>query len=211
MARLNISWPSADPSPTAVGAHAPPGLQTLALAIGPDETFESYVARFSASVSAFYPSLAVLPEGDVEPLRAPLSDPPPTTVSMSPEELRETTHPEVLRRSQYLIRALDPAAYRACVERAFFYSTAPDVAEGAGEQEGKEAKGGKEVWPALRVHVVWCAASVGDCVWASGTLLRGMKDPRWSLHAGLRPLEFHRLEGANHFVSLLVGSQRPRR
>ncbi|RPD77401.1 alpha/beta-hydrolase [Lentinus tigrinus ALCF2SS1-7] len=187
-----------EPSLASTGGPVPAGLQAIKAVREPGMSLDDLNAAFSTSVSAYYPPFtfphAIDPIPNYPP-RVALHEQSdhvdhrltPTTTRMSPEELRETVRAEVVDTfgSQNLLRKLDPAIYKANVERALF------------DRRFAFGDALEEVWPALRVHVVWCDMSVGDCVWASVLLhvRHAAADVEWR-----RPMTLHKLEGANHFV-----------
>ncbi|KAI0695746.1 alpha/beta-hydrolase [Cerioporus squamosus] len=189
-----------EPSLASTGGPVPAGLQAIKATREPWMSLDDLTSAFCLSVSGYYPPF-IFPQS-IDPLqsypaRLALHKPEasdhvdqsltPTTSRMTSEELRETVRANVIDTygSQNLLRKLNPAIYKANVERALFDRRFAfgDVLE--------------EMWPALRVHVVWCDMSVGDCVWASVLLhLRhAAADTEWR-----RPMTLHKLAGANHFV-----------
>ena len=56
-----------------------------------------------------------------------------------------------------------------------------------------------KAWSAVKVHLVWFDMTVGDVAWAASVFSCKYKeaDP-----AARRPMEVHKVEGANHFVSV---------
>ncbi|TFK90762.1 alpha/beta-hydrolase [Polyporus arcularius HHB13444] len=188
-----------EPSLASTGGAVPAGLQAIKATREPRMSLDDLNRAFSLSVSAYYPPF-IFPQS-IDPLpsyHSPRLALPeeldhvvhrltPTTSRMTPVELRETVLVEVIDTygSQNLLRKLNPAIYKANIEHALFDRrfAIGDVLE--------------EMWPALRVHVVWCDMSVGDCVWASVLLhhRHAAADPEWR-----RPMTVHKLAGANHFV-----------
>ena len=189
-----------EPSLSSMGGPIPTGLQAIKAVRESWMSLDDLNIAFCTSVSAYYPPFT-FPE-TIDPLP---SYPPrvalheesdhvehrltPTTSRVTPEELRNSVRAEVIDTygSQNLLRKLDPAIYRANVERALC------------NRRCAFGDALKEVWPTLHVHVVRCDMSAGDCVWAS-VLLRfrhAAADAAWR-----RPVTLHKLEGANHFVSV---------
>ena len=171
-------------------------------------SLDDLTSAFCLSASAYYAPFTFPQALDPLPTyapRTPLHDQPgladpnekhtPTTSRMTPEELRETTHPRVIdaEGSQNLLRILNPDIYKANVESALL--------------DRRFAFGNtlEEVWPSLRVHVIWSDMSVGDCVWASVLLkfMHAEAQPEFR-----RPLALRKLEGANHFVSVSLRAVR---
>ena len=171
-------------------------------------SLDDLASAFRLSASAYYAPFTFPQALDPLPTyapRTPLHDQPgladpnskheheykhaPTTSRMTAVELRETLHPQVIDTdgSQNLLRILNPDVYRANVESALF--------------DRRFAFGNtlEEVWPSLRVHVIWCDMSVGDCIWASVLLHFQHAEAQPEFR---RPLALHKLEGANHFVSV---------
>lgn len=186
-----------DPSVTVVGEARPPGLGALVRnQAAPPEV---QAADFALTIGSYYPPFT-LPDSIDPP---PVYDPPrravhvsadpvdpkyaPSSTKMGPRVLRDLTHPDIFAETQHLLWALGFDMYRQNLSRALFDCRFDD---GSGTL--------KEVWPALRVHVVWCDRSPGDCLWASAVIHAKYKDtePKYR-----RPVEFHKLEDANHFVS----------
>ncbi|KAI0632495.1 Alpha/Beta hydrolase protein [Trametes polyzona] len=187
-----------DPSATTIGRPRPAGL--TALKSNPTAPVDVQVADLAVAVASYYPVFTfpdrIEPMPDY-PTRQPLHlsadavDPKyiPTTTKMPPEVLRSVTHPPVMAQNQHLLWSLSHAVYRENLRRAL-YDCRFDFAGGGGGA-------GEKAWPALPVHVVWCDMSVGDCLWASVVIhaLYEEADPERR-----RRVEFHKLEGANHFV-----------
>ncbi len=197
---IDVIMTCAEPSLASTGGPVPAGLQAIKATREPRMSLDDLNRAFSLSVSAYYPPFtfpqSIDPLSSYHPPRLALLEEldhvdhrlTPTTSRMTPAELRETVLVEVIDTygSQNLLRKLNPAIYEANVERALF-----DRRFAIGDAL-------EEVWPALRVHVVWCDMSVGDCVWASVLLhhRHAAADPEWR-----RPMTVHKLAGANHFVS----------
>ncbi|KAH9937978.1 Alpha/Beta hydrolase protein [Amylocystis lapponica] len=108
----------------------------------------------------------------------------PTLERMTPEQLASVTDVGVMRRSQYTLQATDENVRRSNLWRAIF------ACEGEVEGDTKQV-----VWPALRVQLVWCDRSHGDCVMTMQELVRAS-----ALHKHGRNLEVYRMEGSNHFA-----------
>ncbi|KAI0357368.1 alpha/beta-hydrolase [Trametes cingulata] len=185
-----------DPSSTIVGQPLPPGLSGITR--DRSAPVDVQVAQFSLGVSAYYPPYnlpeSLDPPTIFDPPRRPVhesADPvdpkyTPTTNRMTPEVLRSLTHPVVMEQNQHLIWGVSHDVYRALLDRALFDCRFDD---GSGMK--------KEIWPALRVHVIWCDMTVGECLWAT-LLIRSRYEKAQPEHR--RPVEFHKLEDANHFV-----------
>ncbi|KAI0826820.1 alpha/beta-hydrolase [Trametes gibbosa] len=187
-----------DPSVTVVGQPRPPGL--IALNRNPSAPDEVQAAEFALAVSSYFPPFT-LPDS-VDP--PPAYDPPrralhlgpdhpvdprymPTSSKMAPDVLRSLTYAAVWEESQHLIWALGYDVFRQNLARALYDCRIRVGGGGAVEK----------VWPALRVHLVWCDMSIGDCLWASAVIHAQYPDANPEHR---RPVEFHRLENANHFV-----------
>ena len=107
----------------------------------------------------------------------------PTTQRMDPQTLREVCHFEVMERSQRFYQTIEPAVYRANVRRAML--------------EGLPGL----VWPAVKVVIVWCDMSLSDLLSGVMSLKARLKQARGQ---GMgRDVVFRKLEGANHFVSVM--------
>ncbi|KAI0647699.1 alpha/beta-hydrolase [Trametes meyenii] len=185
-----------DPSSFVVGQPAPSGLGTLRRK--PSAPTEVQLADFALSVSSYYPPITL--PNDIDP--PPTYDPPrravhesadeidpkytPTTSRMAPEVLRSVTHPVIFEQNQHLTWAISRDVCKANLSCALYDCRFDD---GSGMM--------KELWPTIRVHVVWCDMTVGDCAWAAA-VIRAQYSGATPKHQ--RPLEFHRLESANHFV-----------
>ncbi len=192
----------AEPSLASTGGTVPEELQGIRATQEPSMSLDDLASAFCLSASAYYAPFmfpqALDPSPTYEP-HTPLHDQPgladpnskhtPTTSRMTPAELRETTHLPVIDMdgSQNLLRILNPDIYEANMESALL--------------DRRLAFGNtlEEVWPSLRVHVIWCDMSVGDCVWASVLLQFRHAEAQPAFR---RPLALHKLEGANHFVSV---------
>ena len=157
---------------------------------------EEQARQFSLVVSSYYPPFT-LPgkiDGDIAYApRAALQDPkyPPTTAKMTEDELREVTHPVIFQRLQHAIWS--PALrliYEANAGRALLDCRLLD--DGTG--------GKKKIWPDVKVHLLWCDMTAGEVAWAAAVFNYRHReaDP-----VARRPMEVHKLEGANHFVSIL--------
>ena len=57
----------------------------------------------------------------------------------------------------------------------------------------------RKVWPAVKMHLVWCDMMVYDVAWAASVFSCKYKEAD---AAARRPMEVHKVEGANHFVSV---------
>ncbi|KAL1950823.1 hypothetical protein VTO73DRAFT_5947 [Trametes versicolor] len=185
-----------DPSVTVVGEARPPGLGALVRNQAAPSDVQT--SEFALTIGSYYPPFTFPDSIDPPPVYDPprraihLSADPvdpkytPTSTKMGPRVLRDVTHPDIFADTQHLLWALSFDMYRQNLSRALFDCRFDD---GSGML--------KEVWPALRVHVVWCDRSPGDCLWASAVIHAKYKDaePKYR-----RPVEFHKLEDANHFV-----------
>lgn len=116
----------------------------------------------------------------------------PTIHRMDPRTLREVCHFEVMARSQRFYHIVEPAVYRANVQRAML-----DGRPGAGL-----------VWPGVRVVIVWCDMTNSDVV--SGVMTVKTRVKRAREEGVGRDIVFRKLEGANHFVSLMFRSMHMR-
>ncbi|KAI0366634.1 alpha/beta-hydrolase [Pilatotrama ljubarskyi] len=185
-----------DPSSTVIGQPLPPGLS--ALKRDPSAPPDVQVAQFSLAVSSYYPAYTfpenIDPPATYDPPRRPVHESAepvslkytPTTDRMSPEVLRSLTHAAVMEQNQHLIWGVSHDVYRAILARALFDCRFDD---GSGMR--------KKIWPALRVHVIWCDMSIGECLWASVVIRSRYEEAQ---PENRRPVEFHKLEDANHFV-----------
>ncbi|RPD62824.1 hypothetical protein L227DRAFT_562086 [Lentinus tigrinus ALCF2SS1-6] len=188
-----------DPSSTAVGDPAPPGLKTVN--VDRSSTFEEQAKQFGLQVGSFYPPFTV--SDDIEAARShpprhalqdsgepidPKYTPTVTEPKMTPEEFKSMTHPPIMERLQHVNWAAElRAAHAKNVYHTLCDCTSDD---GSGMR--------KKVLPAVRMHVVWCDMTLGEAAWAVAVLKRHAIDHAHSPTA--REVEFHVLEGANHFV-----------
>ncbi|KAI0695747.1 Alpha/Beta hydrolase protein [Cerioporus squamosus] len=188
-----------DPSSTAVGSPPPPGLKTVK--VDRSATLEEQAMQFGLQVGSFYapftvsdnieaarahpPRLALQDYGEsFDPKYAPSVTPP----KMTPEEFKGMTHPPIMERLQHANWA---AALNAAHAKNVFHTLCDCTSDdGSGMR--------KKVLPAVRMHVVWCDMTCGEAAWAVAVLKRHCFDHAHSPTA--REVEFHLLEGANHFV-----------
>lgn len=188
-----------EPSLASTGGSAPEALRAIKATREAAMSLDDLTAAFSTSVSAYYPPFT-FPDA-IHPvprytLRTALHEHSnrvdskftPTTSRMTGEELLDMLHSEPIdtHGSQSLLRRLSPAIYSENVERALL---------------DRRLVGGNEVLPHLRIHVVWCDMSVGECVWASALLhfRHASAQEEWR-----RPMELHKLEQANHLVGVVA-------
>ncbi|KAM5538629.1 hypothetical protein V8D89_007658 [Ganoderma adspersum] len=155
---------------------------------------EDQAHHFALAVSSYYPPFT-LPDkidGDVSYApRVPLQGDPkyvPTTAKLTEGELCGLIYPAIFKRVQ--LAMWSPTlrfVYEANASRALCDCRLLD--DGSGSK--------KKVWPEVKVHLVWCDMTGGDVAWATAVFNCKYKeaDP-----AGRRPMEVHKLEGANHFV-----------
>lgn len=104
----------------------------------------------------------------------------PTVKGMSAPELASTTHFGALA-SNLALRQIDPAIYARNLRRAL-------VDTG-------------DVWQNVKALVVWCDMSVVDCIWGAKACADLVAEKHGVGHIQ-RAIEFIKIEGANHFVSL---------
>ncbi|PIL22932.1 hypothetical protein GSI_15628 [Ganoderma sinense ZZ0214-1] len=169
----------------------PPGMGTAFF--NPSLSPEEQALRFALAVSSYYPPFT-LPDkidGDTATYapRVPLQDPKyvPTTVKLTEAELRGLVYPAIFQRVQPAMwsPAL-PLVYQSNASRALCDCRLLDGGSGP-----------KKVWPGVKVHLVWCDMTGGDAAWAASVFNCKYKeaDP-----AARRPMEVHKVEGANHFI-----------
>ncbi|EJF56675.1 hypothetical protein DICSQDRAFT_183715 [Dichomitus squalens LYAD-421 SS1] len=180
-----------DPSHTAVGVQPPPGLKSLLF--DPMASPEEQALQFGLSVSAYYPPFT-LPNSIHDTTsyvpRGPLNDPQPTTAKLTDQEIRDLTHPAIFERTQHALWSPTLSSlYEKNALRALFDCRLLDDSSGAK----------KKVWPGVRVHVVWCDMTAGELAWAVAVLRSRYRE---SDPDARREIDFHKLEGANHFVHL---------
>lgn len=158
------------------------------------------MAEFALAAASYYPPYTL--PGSVDP--PPVYDPPrralhfgpdpidpkytTTTSRMAPEVFRSVTNPEIMKETQHLIWTLSYDVYRENLWRALYNCRIVD--DGSGTLQ--------KVWPALRVHLIWRDMTTGDCAWTAAVIHAqyNAADPEHR-----RRVEFHKAEGANHFVS----------
>ncbi|EIW51541.1 alpha/beta-hydrolase [Trametes versicolor FP-101664 SS1] len=187
-----------DPSGTIIGQPRPPGLTVL----HPRRhaSLDEQVADMALAVGSYYPPFTF--PAHIDP--PPVYDPPrralhlgpdpvdpkhtPTTSRMSPEVLRSLTNPAVMAENQHLIWTLSYNVYRENLRRCLYDCRVLDDNDGSGVP--------KKVWPNVRVQYIWCDMTAGDCAWTAAVIHSqwNAADPEHR-----RQVEFHKLEGANHF------------
>ncbi|KAJ3008093.1 hypothetical protein NUW54_g3292 [Trametes sanguinea] len=185
-----------DPSSSVIGQKIPPGLSSLRrYASAP---VDEQVALFSVDVSAYYPPYEIPdnidPPPTFDPPRRPLHeasteiDPKyaPTSTKMSPETLRELTHPPIMKEYQHLLWGVNPDILQANLHRALYDCRADD---GNGTR--------KPIWPDVRVHIILCDMTLGQCAWAATVIRDGHKKANPEHR---RNMQLHTLKKANHFV-----------
>ncbi|CDO70848.1 hypothetical protein BN946_scf184801.g41 [Trametes cinnabarina] len=162
-----------------------------------EDTHEQ-VSIFALDVSAYYPPYEILdsidPPPTFDPPRRPLHaiggevDPKyaPTVTKMTAETLRDLTHPPIMQEYQHLLWAVHPDVMNTYLHRALYDCRFND---GTGTLN--------KIWPDLRVHVIFCDMTLGQCAWAA-TVIRAGHQKANPEHR--RTLEVHTLKDANHFV-----------
>ena len=189
----------ADPSSTAAGTPPPPALKNIRIdrSLPPEE--QAFL--FGTQVSSFYPPFVLpdtIPETPSYAPRLALHEGPgpvdpklqPTTSKMTASELRSVIHVPIMERAQHVIWSpLLREVFRENVKRALYDCRFDD---GSGVH--------KKILPAVKVHVVWCDMTAGEIAWAVANLSCEYKE---AAAEARRPVEFHKLEGGNHFVSVI--------
>ena len=184
-----------------MGSPPPPGLKNVD--VDRSSTYEEQAERFGLQVGSFYP-----PFTDSDDLEAAKAHPPrlalqdsgnpfdpkyiPTVIEskMTPEEFKSMTHPSIMERLQHANWA---AALNAAHAKNVFHTLCDcTFDDGSGMR--------KKILPAVRMHVVWCDMTLGEAAWAVAVLKGHVRDHAHSSRA--REVDFHVLEGANHFVSV---------
>ncbi|KAI8978850.1 alpha/beta-hydrolase [Trametes punicea] len=181
-----------DPSSSVIGSKVPLGLSVVQR--DPLLAVDAQVAIFSVAVSSYYPPYAIPdtidPTPTFDPPRRPLDDVnpkyTPTTSKMTAEVLRSLTHPPVMKELQHLMWGVSADVLNANLVRALYDCRFDDGTRKL-----------RKVWPDLRVHVILCDMTLGECAWAVTVI--------WDGHRKANPehrrnLEVHKLEDANHFV-----------
>lgn len=182
-----------------MGNAPPPGLKNVN--VDQSVSIEDQARILGIEVGSFYPPFAIpdsLASALSHPLRLALQDgsgpvepryiPTVCEPKMTDEQFRSMTHPPILDRTQHAIWSpIMRPAFAANVTRALY---------DCGFDDGSGAK--KKIWPAVRVHVVWCDMTLGEAAWGAAVLKWGYEEAK---PESRRPIEFHVLEKANHFVS----------
>ena len=156
-----------------VGSYYPPFTLPAALA-----DVHAYPARLALQDTAS-------PDAPLDPKYIPTVSEPKMTVA----EFQSMTHAPIMDPRQPNWSPLMQPAFAANVARALF-NCRLETHDGSGMR--------KPVWPALRVHVVWCDMTLGEAAWGAAVLKCGYEVAK---PESRRPVEFHVLEGVNHFVS----------
>lgn len=186
-----LSDDTLDPSHSSIGVPPPPPLKTLA--VDPSASPEEQALQFGLTVSAFYPPFT-LPDR-IDDLthcssRGPLEDPKPTVAKLTEQQLRDVTHPAIFERMQHILWSPQLGSlYAENCKRALFDCTLFDDGDGAT----------KKAWPRMKVHVVWCDMTAGELAWTAAILSSRYKEADPDTR---REVYFHKLDGANHFVSV---------
>ncbi|KAI0326884.1 alpha/beta-hydrolase [Cubamyces sp. BRFM 1775] len=185
-----------DPSSTIIGMELPSGLSNLRR--DPSAALDVQMAQFSLAVGSYYPPYTIPDRIDPLPTyespRQPMHqtsidvDPKytPTTSKMTPEEIRSITYPSILESHQHAVWAVGNDIVHENLLHAFYDCRYDD---GTGAM--------KKVWPQLRVHLLWCDMTIGECAWAATVVYHGLQNAE---PANRRVVEFHKVEGANHFI-----------
>ncbi|GJE92656.1 hypothetical protein PsYK624_088110 [Phanerochaete sordida] len=137
--------------------------------------------RFSIWVSAYFEQAPSLDDVTIPVLEARKEDPSkvPTLERMAPEELASITDNGAYERSSHALLKVSREVLHANVLRALV------------DTDG--------VWPDVNVLVLWCDASMHDCVWAAKFVANLEREPpEEGKHK--RRIDVERLSAANHFV-----------
>ncbi|KAI0755320.1 hypothetical protein C8Q80DRAFT_1217006 [Daedaleopsis nitida] len=194
-----------DPSSMAAGNSPPLGIRNIH--VDRSVPLEDQAYQFGIQVGSFYPPYTLpdsLPGAEtlIGSPRVPLQDtaaptntpldpqytPSVSEPKMSVEQFRSMTHPPILSRAHNALFWFLQDVFAANVVRAL-YDCQLETHDGSGMR--------KPVWPALKVHVVWCDMTIGEAAWAVAVLKCGYADAKPTRR---RPMEFHQLKGANHLV-----------
>ena len=147
---------------------------------------EERARRFSIWVSSYF-SHKSLTSHNFEDLQvAPDNDPAirrSTIESMTPEEIRDTIYPPPTTGSETDFRNVSPAVLAERSRRALF-----------------DDELARRYWPHVGVDVVWGEKSFWVVIDAMWELQKARKEADEDGITG-RPLRFHMMPGANHFVS----------
>ena len=65
--------------------------------------------------------------------------------------------------------------------------------------DGIRSGSNRKARPVVKVHLVWCDMTVGDVAWAASVFSCKYKEAN---PVARRPMEVHKVDGANHFVSI---------
>lgn len=179
-----------------MGNLPPPGIQNVFVNL--QASLEEQALEFGIQAASYYPKWTLpnaLSDIPTDPPRIALQDAPgaldpkyaPTILEpkMTMETFRSITHAPILDPSQYAIGSELFEAFAANVAPALY--------------DHRIDSDGKKIWPDVGVHLVWCDRTVGEAAWAAAVLHCGyaQANPETRRH-----IEFHRLEDANHFVSI---------
>lgn len=154
--------------------------------ISPDET----TVAFAYWVSGYYS------HGDTSDKlerRTPLSDPPPTITTMTPEERANVIPSEC--DSLLLQAGLRSGLFGQLRESALFLSPPKN----GSELEERE----RDEWRAVEVRHVWCDQSVWELPYAAWALRAELDEAKLAGRL-MRNVTIVRLKGGNHFVSIVV-------
>ncbi|OSD07585.1 alpha/beta-hydrolase [Trametes coccinea BRFM310] len=187
-----------DPPGSAIGYAVPPSLTAAIPQWDLSATVDEIAAIFAIGVSSYYPSYTMPATIDPPPIFDPSPVPldkssenpdpkyTPTSQKMPPEVLRSLMHPSIMGDHLRLMWKLEADVLKSNLRRAIFDCRFDD---GTGSV--------KKLWPNTRVHLVLCDMTYVSCAWGATVI--------WLEYQKANPehrrdLEFHKLEGVNHFV-----------
>ncbi|KAI0631506.1 hypothetical protein C8Q77DRAFT_1218969 [Trametes polyzona] len=176
-----------DPSYSLLGYH-PPTTPWYHPLTDPLLDHDGRVKVFPAWASGYYS------HGDtLETLeqKTPLRDPPPTTETLTPEELASMEYlpPGGSDGSDALLmrRGRDSGLFKSLKERAF-YPERQEVAEG-----------NTSGWPNVELCYVYCQRSVWEVMWGTWALRKEVEDGKQK-GSRIRPIKLVEIKNANHFA-----------
>ena len=114
---------------------------------------------------------------------------------MTEIELGNLIHPAIFERVQRAMWSPNlRLVYEANASRALY-----DVVDCRLLDDGIRSGSNRKVWPPVKVHLVWCDMMVEGVAWAASVFSCKYKEADPDAR---RPMEVHKVEGANHFVSV---------
>lgn len=115
-----------------------------------------------------------------------------TMERMSKADVQQTTDFSIMERSSEVMRAIPREIFWNNTRRALWE---PEVDPNCGEEV---------TFPHLKVSVLWCNMTIGDCIWAVKLLFARKAEEDAIGESRRRDVVFRCMEGANHFVSPVI-------